>query len=138
LIFDNIHQNSRLKVPLSDTSKRTLIWTPDASKAMALIGNTPNAYQQTWHLPCDDNRLTYKEMILLCEKIYEKDLEYSVIKMWQFKIGSLFNKKIKELMELLPRYKVDNIFNSDKFKEAFPHFKITTYKEGILQIKNDQ
>jgi hypothetical protein len=37
--------------------------TPDASKAMALIGNTTNAYGQTWHLPCDDNRLTYKQLI---------------------------------------------------------------------------
>jgi hypothetical protein len=30
---------------------------------MALIGNTTNAYGQTWHLPCDDNRLTYKQLI---------------------------------------------------------------------------
>jgi hypothetical protein len=39
-----------------------LIFTPDASKAMALIGNTMT-YGQTWHLPCDDNGLTYKQFI---------------------------------------------------------------------------
>jgi hypothetical protein len=42
---------------------RTLIFTPDASKAMALIGNTADTYGQTWHLPCNDNRLTYKQFI---------------------------------------------------------------------------
>lgn len=54
--------------------------------------------------------------------------------MWQFKLGSYFNQNLKELEELLPRYQVDNIFVSDKFKTYFPDFKITTFEEGIQQI----
>ncbi|MCP9755993.1 NAD-dependent epimerase/dehydratase family protein [Lacihabitans sp. CCS-44] len=138
LIFDNIKQGKKLKVPIKDNTKRTLIFTPDASRAMALIGNTRNAYNQTWHLPSDDNRFTYKEMIKLTSKIYQKELNYSVIKMWQFKLGSLFNKQAKELQELLPRYKYDNIFISDKFKKQFPDFKITTYQEAITHILKEQ
>lgn len=57
LIFDNIERNKKLKVPVSDDTLRTLVWTPDASRATALIGNTPDAYNQTWHLPCDDEQL---------------------------------------------------------------------------------
>jgi len=138
LIFDNIQKNKKLKVPVKDTTLRTLIWTPDASRAMALIGNTPDAYDQTWHLPCDDQRLTYKELISLTSRIYQKELSYSVIKMWIFKLGSLFNKQAKELQELLPRYKYDNIFISDKFKKRFPDFSFTSYQEGITQIMNEQ
>jgi len=137
MIFDNIKHGKRLKVPINDNVKRTLIWTPDASRAMALIGNTPNAYNQTWHLPCDDNRLTYKELINLASKIYQKEFNYSVVKMWIFKLGSLFNKQAKELQELLPRYKYDNIFISDKFKKKFPEFKFTTYQEGIFKIMHN-
>ena len=73
-IFENIKQGKKLKVPLKDNTKRTIIWTPDASRAMALIGNTPDAYNQTWHLPCDDNRLTYKKLISLASKIYQEEL----------------------------------------------------------------
>lgn len=138
LVFDTIQQNKKLKVPLKDNTKRTLIWTPDASRAMALIGNTPDAYNQTWHLPCDDNRPTYEELINLTSRIYGQEFVYSVVKMWQFKIGSLFNKKLRELQELLPRYKYDNIFSSDKFKKKFPFFEITTFENGISQIKNEQ
>lgn len=138
LIFENIQQNKKLKVPLKDNTKRTLIWTPDASRAMALIGNTPKAYNQTWHLPCDDNRPTYKELINLTSKIFRQEVEYSVVKMWQFNLGSLFNKKLKELLELLPRYKYDNIFSSDKFKRQFPDFKITSFENGIMQIRDQQ
>ncbi|MBN8788116.1 MAG: NAD-dependent epimerase/dehydratase family protein [Terrimonas sp.] len=137
LIFDNIHKNNKLKVPVSDNTLRTLIWTPDASRAMALVGNTADAYNQTWHLPCDDNRLTYKSLIDLVSKIYERAFRYAVVKMWMFKLSGLFNKQAKELQELLPRYNHDNIFVSEKFKKKFPDFKITTYSEGIAEIMNE-
>lgn len=138
LVFDPIHQNKKLKVPLKDNTLRSLIWTPDASRATALIGNTPDAYNQTWHLPCDDNRLTYRELIALASDVYSKDLDYSIVKMWQFKLGSLFNRQLQELQELLPRYTCDTIFISDKFKNKFPSFRTTSYREGITTIKNEQ
>lgn len=138
LIFDNIKQGKKLKVPINDSTLRTLIWTPDASRAMALIGNTPATYDQTWHLPCDDNRPTYKELISLASEIYKKELSYAVIKMWMFKLGSLFSKQAKELQELLPRNKYDNIFISCKFKKRFPDFRITSYREGVTHILNEQ
>lgn len=138
LIFDNIRANKKLKVPLTDDRLRTLIWTPDASRAMALIGNTPDAFNQTWHLPCDDDRLTYKQLVNLASEIYGKKLDYTILKMWMFKIGGLFNKQSKELQELLPRYECDNIFVSQKFKTRFPEFKVITYRDGIANILSEQ
>jgi len=134
LVFDNARNEKKLRVPLREDTLRTLIWTPDASRAMALIGNTADAFGQTWHLPCDDDRLTYKELVDLASNICQKDFDYSVIKMWMFRLGSLFNKQAKELLELLPRYECDNIFVSDKFKNRFPDFKVTAYREGIEQV----
>ena len=58
LIIDRLKQHKRPRVPVRDDTLRTLIWTPDASRALALLGNTPEAYGQTWHLPCCDERLT--------------------------------------------------------------------------------
>lgn len=133
MIFRNIKAKRKLKIPISDSTLRTLIWTPDASRVMALIGNTDDAYGQTWHLPCDRS-LTYKEMINIADKIENEKLSYSIIKLWKFKIGSLFNKNAKELLELLPRYEVDNLFNSDKFKKRFPSFPVTSFESGIKQI----
>jgi len=138
MIFDNIKQNKRPRVPLRDDTVRTLIWTPDASRAMALIGNTPDAYSQTWHLPCDGNRLTYRELINIASRVCQKEIPYSVIKMPIFTLGGLFNKQLKEVQELLPRYKHDNIFISEKFKKSFPTFQVTTYQEGIAYIMSEQ
>lgn len=138
LIFEKIKQDKRLKVFLSDNTLRTLIWTPDASKAMALIGNTPDAYNQTWHLPCDDNRLTYKQFIDLASEIYGKQFQHSIISKLTLKIGAIFSKKLREIQELLPRYNHNNIFDSSKFKQRFPEFTVTTYRQGIEQIMIEQ
>jgi len=99
IIFNNIKNGKKLKVFLNDNKLKTLIWTPDASKAMALIGNTPGTYNQTWHLPCDDNRLTYKQFISLASEIYGRQLQYSVVPKFVLKVGAIFNKQMKELQE---------------------------------------
>ncbi|ASW73486.1 NAD-dependent dehydratase [Chryseobacterium piperi] len=137
-IFNAIKDGKKLKVPLWDNKLRSLIWTPDASRAAALIGNTPDAFGQTWHLPIDDHRLTYKEFIALVSKVYGKEFKYSIIPKFAFKLGALFNKNAKELQELLPRYEHNNLFDDSKFKTRFPNFQVTTYKQGIEQIKKEQ
>lgn len=133
LVFNRVKTDKKAIIPISASVLRTLIWTPDASRALALLGNTPDAFGQTWHLPTDKS-VTYKKLIEITEEVTGKNIKYTVLPMWAFKIGSLFNGQVKELMELLPRYKYNNIFNSDKFKKRFPEFKVTTYKEGIQQV----
>jgi nucleoside-diphosphate-sugar epimerase len=74
MVFNAIKQNRKIKVPITEQSLRTLIWTPDASRAMALIANQEDTYGQTWHLPCDRS-LTYEEIIKLSEKVEGKGLK---------------------------------------------------------------
>ncbi|MBZ2200798.1 MAG: NAD-dependent epimerase/dehydratase family protein [Lentilactobacillus hilgardii] len=133
LIFNNIIEDKLVKIPVSDQTLRTLIWTPDASRAIALIGNTADAYDQTWHLPTADS-LTYHDLILLSQRITGKSIKAIVIKPWIFKLAGFFNRNARELQELLPRYTVDNIFLSDKFKRRFPDFHVTSIQEGIRAI----
>ena len=133
LVFNRVKAGKRALVPVNVSVLRTLIWTPDASRALALLGNTPDAYGETWHLPTDDS-VSYKDILKKAEKVLNKKIKYMTVPMWVFKLGSLFNQQVKELTELLPRYKYDNVFKFDKFKERFPDFKVTTYEEGIKNI----
>lgn len=137
LIFENLKKDKNPKVFLKDNVLRTLIFTPDASKAMALIGNTTSAYGQTWHLPCDDKRLTYKQFIGEIGNQLGRNIKYDILSWWVLKIGSFFDKNLKETQELLPRYAIDNIFESTKFRDNFPNFNVTSYQEGIRIIIDD-
>jgi len=132
-VLDKLRAGESAKVFISDKTLRTLIYTPDASKAMALLGNTSDAYGQTWHLPCDDNRLTYKQLIDIASVILSANSKYTVLKKWQLKLLSFVSKPVRETLELLPRYEDDNLFVSDKFKARFPDFEVTPYKDGLAQ-----
>jgi len=134
LFFESLKKSKKIKVLLRDDTLRTLIYAPDAAKTMALLGNTPDAYHQTWHLPCDNNLLTSKEFIQIMIEIDGKKLSYMVLKNWMIRLISLFNTDMRETIELLYRYKTDYIFDSSKFKRRFPDYKTTTYQEGISEI----
>lgn len=133
-IFNRIKAGQRPMVPLNAHTRRSLIWTPDASRAMALIGNTPDAYDQTWHLPIDQDRLTYRDMIDIASQITGSKIRYLTVPRWVFRLGGLANPAIKEAEELLPRYRQDNIFDSSKFATRFPGFQVTSYQNGIGHI----
>ena len=133
-VFDRIKQGKRPMVPISAHTRRSLIWTPDASRAMGLLGNTPDAYGQTWHLPIDPHRLTYAEMIGIAAEILGRDIHYRTVPSAVFSLVGLFNRSVKEANELMPRYRRDNVFDSTKFATRFPDFDVTTYREGIAEL----
>ena len=124
----------RARVFLRDDTLRTLIYTPDASRAMAWLGNTADAYGQTWHLPCDDNRLTYRQFIQLAAQQLGVPPDYRVLKRWQLRMAGWFSPTVRDAAELLPRYAVDNLFVSQKFKQRFPDFAVTPLAEGLRAI----
>lgn len=134
LILDKLKSGKRPRVPVRDDKLRTLIWTPDASRALAVLGNTPDAYGQSWHLPCCDDRLTYQQFVTLACDIFGQQADYSVISKLAFTAAGLVSKGAREIRELLPRYEFDNLFESAKFKQRFPDFAVTSYREGLEKI----
>ncbi|MBE9605688.1 NAD-dependent epimerase/dehydratase family protein [Acetobacteraceae bacterium H6797] len=137
-IIEPLAQGRAARVFLRDDTLRSLIYTPDASRAMALLGNTPDAYGQTWHLPCDDDRLTYRAFIHLAAEQFGAQPRYRVLKRWQLRLAGLFSSTVRDAAELLPRYAVDNIFVSDKFKARFPDFPVTTFARGLAAIRDQR
>lgn len=73
LIIEKLQAGKKPRVPVRDDTLRTLIWTPDASRALATLGNTPDAFGQTWHLPCSDDRPTYKELVVMASQVFGRD-----------------------------------------------------------------
>jgi nucleoside-diphosphate-sugar epimerase len=133
-IIDNIRKGKKPQVLLDDNTLRTLIYTPDAGRATALLGNTPDAYGQTWHLPCDTNLKTARQFIEIFAQQLGKPLEHTILKRWMIRMGGLFNPTIREVVELLYQYEHDYIFDCSKFNARFPEFKVTGLEQGISEI----
>lgn len=137
LVIDRLKTGRRPLVPVRDDRLRTLIWTPDASRALALLGNTPDAFGQTWHLPVTNDRPTYKEFIAMASEAFGQDPGYTVLPRWILSGAGLFSPRVRELKELLPRYEHDNHFDSTKFTTRFPQFEVTEYGDGLSIINRE-
>lgn len=133
-IFDNIKKNKKPQIIASDSKLRSMIYTPDAGRATALIGNTPDAYGQTWHLPCQDPPLTQKEFMALISRILGRELKYTVLRKWMIRLAAISQPVVREMLEMLYQFDRDYVFDSTKFKKRFPDFRITSYEEGLREI----
>ncbi|WP_313813408.1 NAD-dependent epimerase/dehydratase family protein [Glutamicibacter sp.] len=138
LIIDNIAHGKNPRIPVADRYLRSLIWTPDASRALAALANTDDAYGQTWHLPIDQHRLTYQQFTQLADQVFGHKSKPVILPRWALQAAGLFLPQVRELHELLPRYAADNIFDSSKFASRFPDFTVTTYRQGLEIIREEK
>jgi nucleoside-diphosphate-sugar epimerase len=131
MVFDNFKKGKKAQWFIDFNKKHSFTYTPDAGKGTAILGNTESAYNQIWHLPTNKSVLTGKEFIELAAKAIDVKPEYMVVKKWMVQMLGLFNKVIRESVEMLYQNDSDYLFDSTKFEKAF-NFKPISYEEGII------
>jgi nucleoside-diphosphate-sugar epimerase len=107
--------------------------TVDAGRATALLGNTPDVYGRTWHLPTDPNQITANEWVNLVAKLHGGNTGVQVLPTWMMPILGLFIPILSEFYEMVYQYDQDYFFDSSAFAKRFPDFKITSKEESIKQ-----
>ena len=132
-VYKNLKNGKRPNWFIDATKKHSLIYTPDAAKATALLGNTPDAYNQVWHLPTDKNSLTGIEWVELFNKEMNTSKKVMVVSMFMLKLLGLFMPIMREMPEMMYQYDRDYFFDSSKFEKRF-NFKPTTYEQGVKSI----
>jgi nucleoside-diphosphate-sugar epimerase len=108
----------------------TYTFTPDAGRATAILGNTPDAFNQAWHLPTTKEKLTTKQWIGLIANEISVPARIQKVPTWMLYIIGLFIPELKEFPEMLYQNEVDYVFDSSKFENRFG-FKATDPKEGV-------
>jgi len=133
VIYKNFLNGKKAQWLFNAKVKHTYIYVPDAGKATALLGNTPDAYNQIWNLPTDRKSLTAEQWIQLFAKEMGKSDQYQLIPAWMVRILGIFIPFMKELYEM--RYQFDRtyFFDSTKFENYFK-FKPTSYADGVKEI----
>lgn len=105
-------------------------YTPDAAKATAILGNTPDVYGEVWHLPTSAERLTGKDFVEKMAKEMDIEPRYYILSEFMIGLIGLFVPLVKELKEMSYQYDQEYFFDSSKFEKRFS-FKPTAYNEGI-------
>jgi nucleoside-diphosphate-sugar epimerase len=108
----------------------TFTYTPDAAKATAILGNTPDAYNQVWHVPTDPAKLTGSQWVELFAKEMNVPNKFSTMPVWAIKLLGLFIPFMKEMGEMMYQYNHDYFFDSSKFEKRFG-LKATPAAEAV-------
>ncbi|MFC6099902.1 NAD-dependent epimerase/dehydratase family protein [Olivibacter domesticus] len=136
LVYNNLKNDKTALWQQSKNKIHSFTYTPDAAKAIALLGNNPKALGQIWHLPTAKEKLTGQEWINLLASHLHKKPKLLVLPEWLLKIMGIFSPLMKELEEMSYQYKYDYYFDSSKFEEAF-EFIPTPVNKAIEEIVNN-
>ncbi|MDZ7608068.1 MAG: NAD-dependent epimerase/dehydratase family protein [Cyclobacteriaceae bacterium] len=131
-VYKNLKNGKKPNWFIDATKKHSFIYTPDAAKATAILGNTPDAYNQVWHLPTDPNSMTGLEWVALFNKEMKTSKKVMVISMFLLRMLGMFMPLMREMPEMMYQYDRDYFFDSSKFEKRF-NFTTTTY-EGVKSI----
>ncbi len=132
-VFNNFSKGKKAFWFSSVNFKHSFTYVPDAARATALLGNTPEAFNQVWHLPTASNPLTGKEWIEAIAKEMGVEPKYQLVSKFMLRLIGLFQPVMREMTEMLYQYDRDYVFDSSKFESYFD-FKPTSYQTGIKTI----
>ncbi|MEX1239736.1 MAG: NAD-dependent epimerase/dehydratase family protein [Cyclobacteriaceae bacterium] len=118
---------------VNDNYKHSFTYTVDAGKATALLGNTPSAFGEVWHLPTADNPPNGKQWVSLIASELGVAPKHRVVSKNLVWIMGLFIPVMKESYEMLYQFDKDYVFSSAKFEKNFG-IKPTSYQDGVREI----
>ncbi|MGN6605299.1 MAG: NAD-dependent epimerase/dehydratase family protein [Ginsengibacter sp.] len=137
MVFDKFKKNQKANWQADATKIHSFTYTPDAAKAVALLGNNSDAYNQTWHLPTSPERWTSVDFINQVADAMNVKPRYFTLTKTMIALTGLFSPLVKELKEMQYQNDQNYFFDSSKFDKKFS-FTPTSYKEGIAEIVKEE
>jgi nucleoside-diphosphate-sugar epimerase len=133
LVFKNLAKGKSASW-LADASRgHSFTYTPDAGRATAQLGLTPDAFNQVWHLPTNPQLITGEQFIALAAAAAGSDkTKPAVLKPWMLAMAGWFDPLVKETGEMLYQYTREYHFDSSKFERKFG-WTGKPYAEGIRE-----
>jgi nucleoside-diphosphate-sugar epimerase len=132
-IFKPLSQGKKANWMGKANKKHSFTYVPDAAAATALLGNTPEAYGQVWHLPTAPDPYTGEEWVQHIAEALGVEPRYRSIGTGMLGFLGFFLPMMRELAEMAYQYDRDYVFDSSKFERKFGIIA-TSYAEGIRQI----
>ena len=132
LVFLNLKKGKKAQWLVNAKVPHSFTYVPDAAKALYMLANREHTFGQTWHMPTANNPLTGEEFIKEGSKSMNAKDKYFVISKAMMHIAGLFNRPIKESIEMVYQSEFPYLFDSSKFNRAFS-FEPTSYQDGIRE-----
>ena len=133
MVVNNLMKGKKAQAFGNIDKIHTYTYTPDAARATAILGNTPDAYNQEWHVPTTKEKLTTLQWIEIIAKELNTDVKVQNVPAFMLHILGVFSPIMREFPEMLYQYEQDYIFDSSKFEKRFG-ISATSPEKGIKML----
>ena len=132
MIYDNYKKGKPAQWFCNADVVHSTGFTPDLARGTAILGNTPEAYNQIWNLPVDQTPITGRQWAaLFADEMHAKN-KMQVLPAWALRLLGLFIPILGEMYEMLYQYDRDYFFDSSKFINAFNYLP-TTNEDAVME-----
>lgn len=133
LVYDNMAKGKASQWFCNADIVHTTGYTPDLAKGTAMLGNTPDAFNQIWNLPVDPTPITARQWVkLFANEMGGKD-KVSVLPSWGIKLLGIFIPIVGEMYEMRYQYDRAYVFDSSKFNKRF-NYVPTSNADAVKQV----
>lgn len=132
LVFLNLKKGKRAQWLVNAKVPHSFTYVPDVAQALYMLANKDDAFGQTWHMPTAGAPLTGEQFIKEAAEDMKARDDYSVISKWMMQLVGLFNRDIRESVEMAYQSEFPYLFDSSKFNSTF-NFEPASYHDGIRE-----
>lgn len=120
----------------------TFTYTPDAGRAVAVLGQSERAYGHTWHVPTSKEPNTGESFVRIACELAGRPYGLQAVPRWMLRLMGLFVPPLRANDEMMYQFEYDYRFDSSRTEAAFG-LKPTPYRQGIgaslgLRVTGDE
>jgi nucleoside-diphosphate-sugar epimerase len=128
----NVVKNKKASYVGDQDIAREFIYTPDGGKAIVNLSLHEQAYGQNWNIP-GSGIISGNELIHICRELTGFQKGVSTVTKNMIRILGLFNRQMKEVVEMFYLYEEPVILNGEKYEKWIGPVPRTPYSEGLKQ-----
>ena len=100
LVFDKMAKGKKAQWMGDDKALHSFTFTPDCGKAIWMLSQREDAWNQVWHMPTAAPPLTGKQIITMAAKIFNVSEKHSIISKGMIGMLGIFMRIMYEMKEM--------------------------------------
>jgi nucleoside-diphosphate-sugar epimerase len=132
LVFPAVVAGKRAHWVGSLDQPHTLSYVDDFARGLITLGASERALGEVWHIPAAP-ALTGRQFIELAFHVAGLRPKVGVYRRWMVTLVALFDRQMREFLEMLYQFESPFVVDASKFERAFGDLAVTPHRDAIAR-----
>jgi nucleoside-diphosphate-sugar epimerase len=133
IVFDRLRASKTPQWMGNPDTPHSFSFTPDIGRSLALLGTSPDAFGQTWHVLTSNESRTGRELVQLACEVSGRAHGLQNAPRWMIRAMGLFQPMLRETVEMMYQVERPYQFSSAKLERVFD-VHATPYRQAFQQV----